>query len=440
MQPHQPKEQQSLPVTSHFKIFVGATHCRRWATERARASRGRRSSSLGKEEDAEPAPLHLTAHPTLPLPLLSVAQSYLGMCVLAQLCDVQGAVLFRFVRLPSRVRRPFAGAPVYDMSLTHGERLRVVGCGLRGKLVRLLSLGTDRSSTTITSIVSTTTAPMPITGTSTTTTITTSVTTHYPRHFEPQRNWCACHKLMHLNVARVAAKLMHSRAAAVGNKVGQEAEELRASGQCAAAAVALKLAVDLGHLPSRALKAWMLMEGSEEDCNAAFELAEEGARLGCHHCQGVMARCYKWGDGCERDTARSLELARESSMKGSRYGQFELGSSYQDGAGGVARDYVRAGALYRLAAAQNLDWAQLRLGIMYYCGNDNVAQDYAEALRWYQLAAAQGHLYVAMSWVAVCHEEGHGVAENKAEAIRWCKRSQEAGCPDAADTLQKLRA
>ena len=138
------------------------------------------------------------------------------MCVSAQLCDAQGAALFPFVRLPPRVRRPLAGAPVYDMSLTLGERLRVVGCALTGKLVRLLSLGTGC-------------------------------------YFEPDRR--ACHKLMHFMVARVAAKLMHSLAAAVGNKVGKEAEELCASGQCAAAAVALRLAVDLGRLPSRVLKA-----------------------------------------------------------------------------------------------------------------------------------------------------------------------------------------
>ena len=172
-----------------------------------------------QEDDAQTAPLHLTAHPTLPLPLLSVAQSYRGMCVSAQLRDVQGAPLFPFVCLPQRELPPLAGALVYDMSLTHGERLRVVACVLTGKLVRLLSLGVGRSSTTTTSTVSTTTAPTPIRGTSTTTTIATIITTHYPPHLEPNRNWRACHKLMHFMVARVAAKLIHSLAAAEGNKV-----------------------------------------------------------------------------------------------------------------------------------------------------------------------------------------------------------------------------
>ncbi len=347
-----------------------------------------------EEEDAEPASL---------LPLFSVAQSYLGMCVSAQLCDAQGAALFPFVRLPPSVCRPFAGAQVYDMSLTHGERLRVMGCGMTGKLVRLLSLGTGC-------------------------------------HFEPGRNRRACHKLMQGIVRRVAAKLMHSLAAAVGNKFGKEGEELCASGQCAAAMVLLQLAVDLGHLPSRALMANMMIEGREgvaEDRDAAFELVEEGARLGCHHCQGVIAECYRFGDGCVKDKALSLELARESSGKGSRYGQCILGMLYRDGGRRVAQDDAQALALYRLAAAQNFDEAQCGLGLMYSLGN-GVAQDHAEALRWYQLAAAQGHPE-AMFCIAECHDKGRGVPENKAEAIRWYRCAQAAGHHGAAITLNWLR-
>ena len=131
----------------------------------------RASKSVKRPEVTEPAPLHLTAHPTLPLTLLSVVQSYHGMCVSAQLCDVQGAALFPFVRLPPRVRRPLAGAPVHDMSLTHGERLRVVACALTGKLVRLLSLGMGC-------------------------------------YFEPDRNRRACHKQMHFKVGRVNCVLL----------------------------------------------------------------------------------------------------------------------------------------------------------------------------------------------------------------------------------------
>jgi TPR repeat protein len=198
--------------------------------------------------------------------------------------------------------------------------------------------------------------------------------------------------------------------ASIRDKAANQAEKLCASGQCAAAMVALKLAVDLGHLPSRALMAWMLLDGREgvakDEC-AAFKLVDEGARLGCHHCQGVMARCYWGGFGCIIYHALSVKLARESSESGSRYGQCMLGWWYWHGRGGLAPDFTQALALYRLAAAQNLDDAHYRLGSMYFLGF-GVARDGAEALRLYQLAAAQGHPW-ALNQIASCHEHGRGV-------------------------------
>jgi len=344
-----------------------------------------------KEEDA-PA-----------MSLLAVAKSLLGMLVWAQLCNLQGVSLFSFFLIPPRVPRPFAGAPVYDMSLTHAERLCVVGCGLKGSLVRLLSLGVGR-------------------------------------HFEPQRNWCACHQMMHSILRRVASKLM----AAVRDEAAKEAEELCASGRCVSAVVPLQRAIHLGNLPSRALNAWVLMDGREgvaKNRDRGFELVEEGARLGCHHCHGVMAYCYWSGFGCEEDEALSLELARESSGRGSKYGHVTLGELHYLGRGGVARDFAEAAAFYRLAAAQGLDEAQYSLGYMFHLGL-GVAEDctdFAAALRWYQLAAAQGHPY-ALYNIAECHKNGHGVAVDVAEAIRWYRRAQAAGHPYAADELQRLGA
>ena len=371
-----------------------------------RASKGvkRPRQQQGKEEenDAQPAPLHSTARATLPLPMLSVAQSLLGMCVSAQLCDAQGAALFPFVRLPPRVRRPFAGAPVHDMSLTHGKRLRVVACALTGTLVRLLSLGTGC-------------------------------------HFEPDWNRRACHKLMHFMVGRVAVKLMHSFVPLLG----KEAQELCESGQCAAAADALKRAIDVGHLPSRALLGHMMIDGREGVARdrswKALNEAEEGIRLGCHHCQGVLA----WGctegfshfppPGSAPGVSRWLQRALESAGKGSRYGQCNLGAHYETMG---SHYYVQAVELYRLAAAQNLDSAQLYLGHMHANGF-GVAKDPFEALRLYRLAAAQGHPQ-ALYDVADCYEYGKGVRRNRDEAICWYKRAQAAGHRDAEYSWRRL--
>jgi TPR repeat protein len=258
------------------------------------------------------------------------------------------------------------------------------------------------------------------------------------RHFEPQRNRRACHQMMESNARRVASKRM----AAVRDKAAKEAEELCASGQCAAAVVALRRAIDFGDTTSLALKAWLHLHGREGvavDRERGFELASEGARSGCHHCQGVQAYCYWDGYGCEHDYARSLSFARESSGRGSRYGQVTLGWLHCCGAGGLAEDNAQALALFRLAAAQGLDEAHWGLGYMYYNGF-GVARDYAEALRLYQLAAAHGHPE-ALYRVAEYHEEGRGgVAADVAEAIRWYRRAQAAGHTDAAYELRRLGA
>jgi TPR repeat protein len=181
----------------------------------------------------------------------------------------------------------------------------------------------------------------------------------------------------------------------------QHALALVSIGQCATAMIHINRAIIRGHLPSRALKAWLLIDGREgvaQDRNRAFELAEEGTRSGCHHCQGVMARCYRGGYGCVINEAQSFKLARESSGKSSRYGQCALGLLYDCRNEDVAQDFSQAVALYRLAAAQNFDGAQHGLGEMYYLGY-GVVEDHAEALRLFQLAAAQGYPD-ALDWIA----------------------------------------
>jgi hypothetical protein len=232
------------------------------------------------------------------------------------------------------------------MSLMHAERLCAVGCGFKGKLVRLLSLGVGDK-------------------------------------FEPQRNRGACHKMMQSTVRWVASQLLAAALAAVRAKAAKEAEELCAAGQFAAAEAPLQRAIDFGDLPSRALKAWLLIDGREgvvRNWSVSFELAEEGARLGCYHCKGMMAYCYWGGFGCKADEPQSLKLARESSDKGSRYGQLALGEHLSP---------ANAVACFRLAAAQGLDGAQYQLGYMYFIGS-GVDKDRNETLRLYNVAAAQG--------------------------------------------------
>jgi hypothetical protein len=123
--------------------------------------RQRRELEEEEEQEDAPASMEIVANAHLPLALLAVVKSHLETLVWVQLCSAQGVPRFSFVHLLPRMSRPFTGAPVYSMSLTHVERLRVVGCGLKGRLARLLSLGmscTTTSANTTTSTTSTTSA------------------------------------------------------------------------------------------------------------------------------------------------------------------------------------------------------------------------------------------------------------------------------------------
>ena len=338
----------------------------------------------------------------MPMSLLRVVMWFYGTLVWLQLYNPQGIALVSFVPLSPRVPRTFAGAPVYHMASTQAERIGLVGCGFKGKLVQLLCRD----------------------------------------NLDPYMNrsdWC---KMMQSNVRRVAAGM----AAAVRDKAAKEAEELCASGQCADALVPLQRAITLGHLPSRALKAWLLVHGREgvpKDIKAAAELAYAGTALGCHHCQGVLAHCHHLDLGgiinvCSTDNdAKSLQLARESSAKGSRYGQVTLGVLNHYGIEAIlVQDHVQAVALYRLAAAQNLDDAQFELGIMYRNGF-GVSQDHAEGLRCHMLAAAQGFSFALLS-VGFSYELGEGVSVDLKEAYGWYRRAQAAGNSLGAVKLQQL--
>ena len=287
--------------------------------------------------------------------LLALVESYRGTLAWLQLCNPQHFFRHSCVCLPPRLPRPFAGSPVYVMSLLHSERLRAVGCGLKGKLVRMLLW---------------------------------VVYGHSQAHW----NWRACHQIMLSIVRRVASKQM----AAVRDDAAKAAEMLCASGRFAAAQVPLQRAIDFGDSNSLALKAWLLVNGREgvaEDRKRGFELAEKGSRLGCHHCLGVAAYCVLFGTDAEHPTTStdvSLAYARASSGRGSRYGQLTLGILHCFGLVGIAEDDAQAVSFYQLAAAQGLDEAQYRLGRMYEKGF-GVTQDPAEAMQWYQRAAAQGY-------------------------------------------------
>ena len=134
-------------------------------------------------------------------------------------------------------------------------------------------------------------------------------------------------RLLSAVLADIALLSPQSHVVAVAPEL--EAERLLFAREYAAATVPLQRAIQLGHLPSRALLAWLFLfgrEGIAQDRNRAIELVQEGARLGCHHCQGVLAYCL-WDchvtrlpddDGCihVQDPPRAVQIWRSRAPHG----------------------------------------------------------------------------------------------------------------------------
>jgi hypothetical protein len=194
---------------------------------------------------------------------------------------------------------------------------------------------------------------------------------------------------------RVAA----GRVSAMVAGLHRRALALRHKGQCIAAAKVFKQAIVLGSLPSCADLADMLIDGREglpSDCKTAFMLVNHGAQLGCHHCQGVLSRCYCSAEkihiavmkGFPRECIEKRfdkeRLERASAAKGSRYGQFMLGMSL------LNSEPTRAEELLTLSAKQGYEEAQFAKAMLCMRDGDGHKKDAVEALQWYKRAAAQG--------------------------------------------------
>jgi hypothetical protein len=305
------------------------------------------------EEQAAEEQAAETFRTILPTTLMLVTRSHLKMLVAVNLFRPQDLhpVPYNFVTFPLPSSKQYIPQDHDNLLLAHAKRLRLVGCGIRGMLMRLIMLDVSRS--------------------------------------------------MHTGVRRVTAVL----AAEVRNGYVQEAEELCASAQFQAAMLPLGFSILLGDLPSLAHMAWLLVDGKAYeqevarstlyyDRDRAFEYVQHGAKYDCQHCIGMMACCLINGYGVTIDDSRGQALACNSSARGSKYGQVTLGIIFQFGVFGLgvgAPDFDQALALFRLAAAQGFDEGQLCIARMYRHGH-SVPKHKRMAIHWYELAARAGNV------------------------------------------------
>lgn len=129
----------------------------------------------------------------------------------------------------------------------------------------------------------------------------------------------------------------------------------------------------------------------------------------------------------------SLADDEAAAQHGSAYGEYDLGSRYQEGQHGVARSYASALYWYRRAASQGFAAAQSRLGVMYEEGL-GVTTSFSDAQHWLRLAADEGFPEAERD-LGELYAAGHGVTQSNATAMRWYRLAAAQGSAAAESDI-----
>jgi TPR repeat protein len=169
----------------------------------------------------------------------------------------------------------------------------------------------------------------------------------------------------------------------------------------------------------------------------AFFLARLGAKKGCPHSKGVLARCFFAGYGCQADETQAMCLAQESAVTGSRYGLFVLGSiAYEKNDITTAKNYWQKAADLDLAVAQInlgslllLESQELRRVLEKKDNStlfNNVLNLEQKAFHLFLEAAHKGHP-IGLQELGLMYHDGIGTSVDMKQASRYFLLSRLAG-------------
>lgn len=187
--------------------------------------------------------------------------------------------------------------------------------------------------------------------------------------------------------------------------------------------------------------------GLEKNKSIACGYFIEAANQDLDVAQHMLAKCYLWGEGVQKDPEKAAEYFQLAAKHGHPEASSILACMLMTGMDGVPQNESRAVELFRKAASRGEGTARRALeslqptlesryqqGLNYF-NNTTAMKDNAKAFDCFLYAANLGHAE-AQSYVGLCYEQALGVERNDAKSAEYyflAANSYEYGIGESKD-------
>ena len=233
----------------------------------------------------------------------------------------------------------------------------------------------------------------------------------------------------------VAAMVELGKAYWGGNGVAKDADKGRGWLEQAAEKGSVEAEMLLGaaylsgtNLPkNRELAAKYLLQVAQQ------QHVEEGLKSSQALAQYWVAMMYEQGAGVEKSHDKAIQFLQMAAANGNYPAQYDLGSLYNDGTGGMAMDKVRACDLFEKAAEQGHVMAMHNAAYCYQVGTGGKKDD-AKALTYYMKAAEAGSVRSQRNLGIL-----YGRSGQAEKAYFWLRVAESYGDSDSKQFIDKLK-
>jgi TPR repeat protein len=147
-----------------------------------------------------------------------------------------------------------------------------------------------------------------------------------------------------------------------------------------------------------------------------------------------VAMMYEQGAGVEKSHNKAIQFLEMAAKNGNYPAQYDLGSLYNDGTGGMTMDKVRACDLFEKAAEQGHVMAMHNAAYCYQVGTGGKKDD-AKALTYYTKAAEAGSVRSQRNLGIL-----YGRSGQAEKAYFWLRVAESNGDSDSKQFIDKLKS